>query len=278
MRLLLGVVLPGLLLVFSLPQRTARAQSGYDLLGSGRTSALGYASAGLGTTAGLHANPAASVAHGRRLVSFYVRQAFGLTELRYGAGFLTLPREWGVLSGGASTFGNADYREVHYSLGYARDLQIGTTRPLYAGGLIRYYHTRIDGYGTAGAFGLHVGFLLTILPSLQFGAQATNLNGPSLGDENSLPQTLEIGLRYRATRRLSILFDVFKDVAHDASLQSGLEIRPIPMLALRAGMTTAPTRFTSGVGLRFGSLRAHLAAEQHAELGWSPSASLEIQW
>lgn len=277
MRHLLGLLLIGLGASLLVPT-PVDAQSGYDLFGSARASALGYATTALTTTAGVHVNPAASAAHPQRLVSFYARQSFGLAPLRYGSASGTWPLGWGVVSVGASTFGGEAYRELHYSLGVARSLRLGTSRRVHGGVTGRYYHTRIDGYGSAGALGLHLGLLLSLLPSLHFGAHATNVNSPSLAEGETLPQTLAVGLQYRASPRLLMVADVFKDLSFPASVRGGLEVRPIPRLALRAGVTTAPTRFTGGVGLRLGWVRAHVAAEQHPELGWSPSASLEARW
>lgn len=277
MRHLLGLLLIGIGGSLLGPTLAA-GQSGYDLFGSARASALGYATTALTPMAGVHANPAASAADSLRRVSFYARQSFGFAALRYGSVDGTWPFGWGVLSAGASTFGGEAYRELHYSLAVARTFQLGTSRRVHLGVTGRYYHTRIDGYGRAGALGLHLGLLLSLLPALHFGAHATNLNSPSLADGEALPQTLAVGLQYRASPRLQVLADVFKDVAFPASVRGGLEVRPISILALRAGVTTAPTRFTGGVGIRLGRVRAHVAAEQHPELGWSPSASLEARW
>lgn len=253
-------------------------QSAMDLFGGARASGLGYASTALTSATGVHANPAGSSLRERRTVSFYARESFGLSDLRYGALYGTWPASWGAVSIGASTFGGNGYREIHYSLGYARGFQFGTSRRIHLGLIGRYYHTRIDGYGGTGALGLHAGLLVSLLPSLQFGAQVTNVNRPSLVEDEALPQTLSAGLQYRVTPRLLVLMEVFKDLAYPASVQGGVEVRPIPMIALRAGVTSSPTRFTGGVGVRLGWIRAHLAAEQHPRLGWSPSASIEIRW
>jgi len=277
MRHLLGLFFAGIITCVSgaLP---AQGQSAYDLFGSARASGLGYASTALTTAVGMHANPGANALREQRTVSFFAREAFGLSSLRYGAVSGTWPASWGAVSVGASTFGGDGYREMQYSLGYARALQFGTSRHVYVGLTGRYYHTRIDGYGGTGALGLHLGLLLPLLPSLHLGAHATNVNGPSLVDGEALPQTLAVGLQYRVNSRLLVVADVFKDLSFPASVRGGLEVRPVPMLALRAGVTSTPTRFTGGVGLRLDWIRAHVAAEQHAELGWSPSASFEIRW
>lgn len=273
---LLGILL-GWVIVCPMMVSPACSQSSYDLYGSGRASALGYASTTL-AAGGVNANPAAGAWSRQRMASFYARQSFGIAALRYGSLYANWPFEWGVLSGGMSTFGNDAYRESHYSLGFARGLQFGTSRRVYTGVMGRYYHTRIEGYGSAGAFGLHLGLLVSLLPSLQFGAHATNVNGPSLTDGERLPQTLAIGLKYRASSQLSVVVDAFKDIAFPLSVRGGLEVRPLPIFAVRAGVTTSPVRFTGGVGIRVGPVHTHLAAEQHPELGWSPSASLEVHW
>lgn len=276
MRRLLGLLLS---LLLSIPgASSARGQSSYDLLGSARSSALASATTALTSAVGVHANPAAAAAHQTRAVSFFAREGFRMTALRYGAAYGSWPTGWGVLSAGASTFGVDAYRETHYSLGYARSMRLGTTRSIHLGTTARYYHTSIEGYGQAGALGLHVGLQVSLLPVLVLGAHATNVNSPSLVDGEALPQTLAVGLSYRANSQLRVLLDVFKDLAFPASVRGGLEVRPLSMLALRAGIATSPIRFTTGVGLQVGSLRADVAAEQHAELGWSPSASLQVHW
>jgi hypothetical protein len=256
----------------------AHAQSTYDLMGSARSSALGHATTALASDAGVQANPASRSTHDTRVVTLFARQSFGLSEVRYGAAHLTEPFAWGTLSGGASTFGFDAYREVHLSAGFARGLRLGTSRRVHAGLTLRYYHTAIEGFGSAGALGAHAGVLVEVLQNLDFGAHATNLNAPSLTEGEDLPQTLSVGLSYRAERRLRVVVDAFKDLDFPLALRGGLEVTPVPVLALRAGVASAPTRFTAGAGVRLSRLQADIAAEQHQDLGWSPAASLQVHW
>lgn len=276
MRLLLGPLLAGF--IVSLCGLPTYGQSGYDLYGNARATGLGYASTALTTSVGPHANPAASALHAKRTVTFYAREAYGLSLLRYGTVHGTWPMNWGAVSLSGSTFGGDAYRELHYTVGYARGLTFGTSREIQMGLRARYYHTQIDEYGSAGALGLHFGILVPLLPAVHFGVHVTNVNEPSLVDGETLPQTLSIGLQYRVNRQVFVVTDVFKELAFPASVRGGLEVRPVSVLALRAGVTTAPTRFTGGVGFQLGGVRAHVAAEQHADLGWSPAASLELRW
>ncbi len=256
----------------------AHAQSSYDLFGSARADALGNSTTALISASGVHANPAARADLSNIEATFYAREGYRLPALRYGATHVGVPFEWGTLSSGASTFGFEDYREVHLSGGFARSLQLGTTRFFHFGLTTRYHHTAIDGFGSAGAFGLNMGVILTLLRSLQLGAHATNVNGGSLVEDEPIPRTLSVGINYQALSELRVLVDLFKDVRFPATVRGGIEVRPVSTVILRTGITTAPTRFMGGVGIHLGPLRADVAAEQHQELGWSPTASLRVHW
>lgn len=267
-----------LLLGTGLGERPARGQSTYDLYGHARSDALGNSTTALPSASGVQANPASRAALEKSTVSFYARQSFGLSALRYGAAHVALPFDWGTVSSGLSSFGFDDYREVHASAGYARSFSLGTTRSFRAGVTLRYYHTSISGYGNASTVGVHLGLGVEILRSLHLGAYATNVNGAALADNAPLPRTLAVGVYYRALSFVRVTADVFKDIRFPAAVRGGIEVRPVDVLFVRAGITTTPTRFSGGVGIHLGPLRAGLAAEQHQELGWSPSASLQIHW
>ena len=256
----------------------ARSQSSYDLFGSARADALGNSTTALLSASGVHANPGSRASTQATEAVVYTREGFGLSVLRYGATHVTVPFQWGALSAGGSTFGFEDYREVHLSGGYARSIQLGTTRSLHLGITARYHHTSIKGFGAASTVALNTGVVLTLLRSLQLGAHATNVNAGRLAEEEPLPSTLAVGLSYQALKNVHVLVDLFKDIRFPMSVRGGLEVYPVSPLVLRAGITTAPTRFAGGVGIRLGPLRADVAAEQHQELGWSPSASIRCRW
>lgn len=271
-----------LLLLLHLPSLLLTApgycQSSVDLYGSARADALANGTTAAVSAVGVHANPAARATAQTPTASFYAREAFRLSPLRYGASHVLVPLRWGTMSAGASTFGFEKYREIHLSGGYARSFSFGTTRRAHLGMTARFYHTSITSYGRATALALNAGFLVSLLHSLTLGAHATNVNGSKFVTDEAVPRTLAVGLRYQALSNVTILADIFKDVRFSASVRGGVEVRPVPILTLRAGVTTAPTRFTAGSGIRLGPLRANVAVEQHQVLGWSPSASLEIQW
>lgn len=260
-----------------LPGSALYAQSAAPLAGSARATALGHATTALVDDRGHQANPAVAAPE-RRVLHLFVRESYGLSELRFGAADVLLPLPIGTVSGGAGTFGFEDYRESHLYLGGARAFSFGTSRSFHAGLRLRYHHTSIASYGQGGALGLSAGAQVRLLPTLAFGTHATNLNAPELVDGEDLPQTLALGLAYEAASTMTILLDAVKDIDFPLSVRGGLEARLVRTLALRAGFTTRPPRFTAGAGLQLGALAADVAAEQHQDLGWSPAVGLNIHW
>lgn len=264
--------------VFSLVAPAAPAQSGTDLYGSARASALAGATTALIGDAGPHANPGLRAMAPERTVVLFVRESFGLAELRYGSVHVDLPVRGVTLSGGGSTFGFDAYREIHGNAGVATAVGLGTTRQLGAGVHVRYHHLRIDGFGRAGAAAVHAGLAVRVVPTLTFGVHTTNLFGARLSDGANLPKTLAVGLSYEGAESIHVVADAFKDIDFPLALRAGLELRPVPFVALRAGAASAPIRLALGTGVAVGGLRADVAAERHEALGWSPSASLQILW
>lgn len=255
--------------------RTAPAQS---LEGGARAVALGSAATALHDDVWGHGNPAVWAVREGRAVSFFASEAFGLSELRLGAVQLVEPTRFGAFALGARTFGFDGFRESHLDLGYARGFSLGTSRTIYAGVRLRYYQVSIEKYGSRGTVGLSVGWLASVLPNVYAGFQATNLNAPKLAGREEFERTLSFGLSYLPDPRFRLLADAVKDVRFPLSLRAGLEVMPVQALALRAGVTTEPTRFTTGVGVRVSRLAADVAAERHEVLGWSPAFSLSVLW
>jgi len=255
-----------------------RGQSGTDLYGSARASALGGATTALIGDAGTHANPGVRSLSSARSLVLYARQDFGLAELRYGSAHVDLPLRHFAVSASASTFGFADYREIHAGVGLATAVGLGTTRRLGLGVQTRYHHLRIERFGRTGATAVNAGLAVRLVPTFTFGAHATNLFGARLGDGAEVPKTLAVGLAYDAADTIRVVADAFKDVDFPLSLRGGIELQPVPFVAVRAGANSSPVRFGLGTGVQAGPLRADVAAERHDELGWSPSASLTILW
>lgn len=259
------VLITGLLLLGFVP---APAQT---LTANARAAALGFADTALEAATGFSANAAAPATLRTPTLTAGVGRPFGLAELQTAQVLYAGPLWRTHAALGVHTFGFSAYRELRLRAGLA-----GRVRPWLALGVHAEAHTvRVTGYGRAQALGLSVGGLLRPTATLHLGFQATNLNRPAWADTESLPRRLALGLAYRPAATAQVLLAVDKAVRFPASLRGGLQIQPVPALALRTGFTTAPQRFTAGFGLYLAGVRVDAAAVRHPYLGWTPVLSVQ---
>lgn len=241
-----------------------------------RSGALGQANSALARDA-WGGNPASWAGLERHAVGFYAAQLYGMPELRYGATVATLTALGGTVAAGARTFGFALYRQTVVSAGYARDVRPGTIRPIHLGLRLDAYSIRVPDIVHSRAVALSIGVVLPVAPLAAVGAVAEHVlvRGPARTD---IPRSLILGFRYGRIDRVMIVADVHKELRSPADLRAGIEISPLPILVLRAGMSTNPHRATAGLGMRIGALTADFVAARHFALGWTPSASMQVSW
>ena len=246
--------------------------------GGARAAALGGAATALEGHAWGEANPATWATLPGRAVSFFATQPFGLDALRLGAAQYVEPTSVGAFAVDVRAFGFDAYRETRGALGYARSFAFDSVRTLAVGARLAYEQLAIEGFGSAGAATLSVGWLARVLPDVLVGFHAANLNGAAWAGREALPRTFALGLAYRPAPALQLLLDAYKDIDFPVSVRGGLEALPVAALALRAGVATEPVRFTAGAGVRLGRIAADVAAERHEALGWTPGVSFGLRW
>lgn len=243
-----------------------------------RAAALGGAATALEGNAWGQANPATWATLPGRAVSFLATEAFGLEALRLGGAQYVEPTRLGAFAADVRAFGFEQYRETYAGLGYARSFAFDSVRALAVGVNAQYARVAIEGFGGAGAAAVSAGWLARVRPDVVVGFHATNLNRAAWAGGEALPRTFALGLAYQPLPAFQVLLDVYKDLDFPASIRGGLEVLPVPVLALRAGVATEPVRFTAGAGLRLGRIAADVAAERHEALGWTPGVSFGLRW
>lgn len=254
------------------------ASHGQALEGGARSAAVGGASTALRGGRWLDANAAVGATREARSISFFASESYGLSELRLAQAQYTETLPFAALSLGVSSFGFEDYRLTGFALAAAREFSLGSTRRAAFGASLRYSQVAISGYGSASATGLTVAGLIAVSPILDLGFQATNINAPSLGDNDDMPRTLTAGLYYRPEDRVGVLIDVVKEARFEPAVRGGLELRLADPLTVRSGFGTNPSRFALGIGVAVGFISIDFAVERHRLLGWTPAASLNLDW
>ncbi len=246
--------------------------------GGARALALGRATVALEGDVWGHHNPASWATLPGRAGAAFASQAFGLSELRLGAVAVAEPTRYGTLAATARTYGFEDFRETVFGLGFARSFPVSASRFVHAGLKVGYTSVSIPTFGSAGALGLSLGAMTEVLPGLDFGFHAYNLNRPEITETDPLRRGLEVGVAYQPAEQALVLIGVDKEVDFPVSFRGGLEVQPVEVLFLRTGFTTEPVRFSAGVGVSTGILRADVAAERHEVIGWTPSFGFGVQF
>ena len=210
----------------------------------------------------------------QRSVSFYGVRYWGFAELTDMAASVTYPTRFGTVGGGVHQFGDL-FSRTHMRIGYKRQI-----RGFHFGVAASYTNIAIgNGYGSDGAVGLDLGVGAELLPDLWLGARATNINQPTLGEEQEeLDRDLAVGISYHIANRAFITSELVKDVRFPVAYRGGIEVEIYQGLKGRAGVTTEPTTFSGGFGYEADRWGINIAVQNHQVLGLSPGLDFMIIW
>jgi hypothetical protein len=201
------------------------------------------------------------------LTAFY-SQPFGIKELRLSS--LAGSARRGGLSLGVALvdFGNDLYRDRSYYLAMARNFLPAQRLALGLSAAVR--HIRITGYGDDSAILLNFGTQLRLSESLALGSAFTNLLKAGIGrQQETLPQSMCVGLAYAPTATVTLQMDVYKQSQFPGEWRVGIEVNPLSVLLLRTGVATNPDRLTFGFAVRLLKVSLQFAAFSHTDLGWT---------
>jgi hypothetical protein len=243
---------------------------------SARAAALGGAAAGDAEDPdGWLANPAALRFASRPRVLLGHTKLLGEASLPFSTAALSVPGRWagwGVL---VTDFGNSIYREREVSAAAAFPIAPSAA----AGVSVTGSFLNVARYGGGSAFGLDAGVEGRPHRRLSLGVAVKRLNRPGLpGARDALPSQTRAGAALTVLPSAKILMDVVKSRDRPFVSRVGVEVSPAPILALRLGGESRPSRFTLGMGVKtsFGSL--DYAFSSHPFLGDQHHLSLGFEW
>ncbi|GAB2775611.1 hypothetical protein HNQ93_002076 [Hymenobacter luteus] len=179
---------------------------------------------------------------------------------------------YGVLGITAQRFGGKLYSEQRVGLGYG--YRLGTVQ---LGARVEVLQVSLEALGSRRVVAASLGGQADIIPrKLTFGATLYNLNQARLAayQNERVPTVLRAGLAWRPSEKVLLLAETEKDVEQDADFKAGLEYQPLPVLALRAGLSSLTSQLTGGAGLRAGQFQIDYAAGWHEALGLSQQVSV----
>jgi len=231
---------------------------------SARAAGLGESMTAAGGVESLYYNPAAGRFTGAAQAQWGRAELFGVDELVDQRAAVLWPTAragaWGL---SFNQFGPEFYREREAAVAHAFHLSSGAA----LGWSLKHSSLALGRYGGTSALGLDAGVLVRVLPRLDMGLAARNLNGPTFDDLPEGPAGEgRAGLAFRPASGFQTFADAVKPARGELSWRAGQEITLGPLFTLRLGLRTAPGRFAVGFGARVGALRLDYAFLSHPYL------------
>lgn len=247
------------------------AQSGIHRLQDARSQAMAGSTVMSEGLFALYGNPA-GLAQAKQLQGIALLEyPFALSELQRAGFGLVAPLEHSTFGFKAATFGFDAYRETQFSLAYSRLLNSNFS----LGAELIYWNQNIAEYGNKGFLTFALGLQAQLSPTLKAGAHLYNPIRARVTEQEMTFSSLQLGLIYQPSEQLDILAEVYKDIDFPAQVKAGIDYKIEDKLALRLGISTAPVRFSFGLGIRvLPGWAVDLAASRHEFLGFSPGFSL----
>ncbi|MEY4110748.1 MAG: hypothetical protein RLZZ46_1103 [Bacteroidota bacterium] len=204
----------------------------------------------------------------------FLQQQFLVKEMSRGAAAFVMPfSKIGTIGIGYQTYGFRLYRDTRATLSYSRKFG-----PVFSAGLqLTYLNTFIgENYGSRSALAAEVSFLAEVIKDLRLGVHLynpTRVKTGSYGNER-VPTVLRVGMGYRFNTKVRAGVEVQKDLRNRAIFMAGVEYQIVPVLYLRAGLSTQPGMSSAGFGLQLKPVRIDFAFGFHPQLGLTPSTGI----
>ncbi len=163
------------------------------------------------------------------------------------------------------------YAEQRFQLSYGRRLG----EKFYLGGSADVLHNNAQEYGSNTAASFSLGVLAQALPQVWIAGRIQNPFQQQIGDD-LLPTVVRVGATWKPSELFFLALETEKDLERPTQVKVGIEYRPSPMVAIRAGTRTGKVaRMTFGLGLKLkNGISIDVGSEWHPTLGITPAAML----
>ncbi len=214
----------------------------------------------------------AGLAHVEQVqVSLSTERRFNQSGLNYYALAAAYPSTWGTFGLTIQHFGFDAFNEKLLGLAYGRRLG----EALSIGAQFDYLQVRIPGYGKNSTMTAELGLLARLTSEVQMGFHVYNIFESQWVQEELLPSTFGLGVRYEPTDKVLVVGEVEKVSDFGENFKVGLGYRLHPQLEVCVGFTTRPSLVTFGVGYRMlDGFSLDVASTVHSALGVSPIGSI----
>lgn len=242
-----------------------------------RASALGGAYVSLSDkSSAVFYNPSGLAQINNNHLSVYYEPAlYGLGEISTGA--LTYARPIGFASAGFGfrTFGFDLYRESVAAAGIGAKV----SDKILLGGSVNCYNLSIKGYGSSTAYGFDLGAMTLLTDEIKWGFTVKNVTGTKIGSSgNMITRLYSAGFSWTLIGGMILSGDIEKKAGLPLNIKAGAEANPVAPVFLRAGISSEPSSFSAGVGLKFEMFTADYCASFTEPLGVTNRFSISAEF
>ena len=211
-------------------------------------------------------------------VGFAYESRFLVDGLSQKSGAVAVPvKNLGVFGAMISDYGFTLYKEQKIGIAYSKTF--GKT--ISFGVQMDYLSTAIgEDYGHRSTLAAEAGIIARITNGLDIGAHIYNPSRAKLSDYNDerSPVIMKVGFGYHFSEKVLLCAESEKDVDAKNSFKAGLEYNVTKPFFLRAGISSNPSVFSFGFGLRMKNFILNAASSMHPVLGYSPQFSLSYEF
>lgn len=181
----------------------------------------------------------------------------------------------GTLGISIQHLGNEAYNEQKIGIAYARQL----FKRLSIGAQVDYLGARVAEYGAVHTGTFELGLLAKITDEFTLGFHTFSpirikLPTAQLQVMDKLPALFKLGAAYQPAKQVLLTAELEKNLDYPFNGKFGVEYRPLDLLALRAGVQTAPFSASFGLGVQWAGVQLDIASSYHQALGFTPHVSL----
>jgi hypothetical protein len=187
----------------------------------------------------------------------------GIAAFNTMAAVAALPFSFGVTGVGIFRFGDDLYNEQLVTAGFSNTFGLASL-----GIRVNYIQYHAEGFGNKGVLSVGFGGIATLSPVFAIGAYITNINQPTLSeDDERLPTILTAGIAFTPSDKLLITAELEKDLEYTPVWKAGLEYAFYKKFSFRTGFNLEPNAAFIGLGFKPEKFRLDYAFMQNSEQG-----------
>ncbi len=200
---------------------------------------------------------------------FFHDSKFNINKLSTTACSVIVPVNRGVFGISVLQFGKSSCSENKFGIAFAK----GISEKWNAGIQIDYFSLLYpENPQYKGVATFEGGVLFSPNSNISFGAHIFN----PVAEGITMPVIVRAGCHYLFSNNLMFIVETEKENRFPAVIKTALEFFPVEQLALRFGASGKPIKYSSGIGYILNKYSADISFGYHANLGITPSLSIQI--